>query len=84
VRVLDFKAGGFTEATSLLVEDGRIKWIGSEASHTLSGNLNVVDGGGRFAIPGLFDVHCDGLWCYRRLEVTRASRFTAWAGSAGG
>jgi Tol biopolymer transport system component len=57
VRVLDFKVGGFTEGTSLLVEDGRIQWIGSEAGHTLPGNLNVVDGGGRFAIPGLFDVH---------------------------
>ena len=57
VRVLDFKAGGFTEATSLLVEDGRIKWIGTEASHTLPGDLKVVDGGGRFAIPGLFDMH---------------------------
>ena len=57
VRVLDFKAGGFTERTSLLVEDGRIKWIGTEAGHTLPGNLKVVDGGGRFAIPGLFDMH---------------------------
>ena len=57
VRVLDFKAGGFTKATSLLIESGRIKWIGSEASHALPGNLKVVDGGGRFAIPGLFDMH---------------------------
>ena len=57
VRVLDFKAGGFTKATSLLIEGGRIKWIGSEASHALPGNLKVVDGGGRFAIPGLFDMH---------------------------
>ena len=57
VRVLDFKAGGFTNATSLLIEDGRIKWIGTEANHTLPRNLKVVDGGGRFAIPGLFDMH---------------------------
>ncbi|HEX8798145.1 MAG TPA: amidohydrolase family protein, partial [Terriglobales bacterium] len=57
LRILDFKAGGFTEVTSLLVEDGRIRWIGSEADHTLPGGLNVVDGGGRFAIPGLFDMH---------------------------
>ena len=42
---------------SLLIEDGRIKWIGTEASHTLPGNLKVVDCGGRFAIPGLFDMH---------------------------
>jgi Tol biopolymer transport system component len=57
VRVLDFKAGGFSEATSLLVEDGRIKWIGTETDHTLPTGLTVVDGGGRFAIPGLFDMH---------------------------
>jgi imidazolonepropionase-like amidohydrolase len=57
VRILDFKAGGFTESSSLLVEDGRIRWVGSEAEHTLPGDLNVVDGGGRFAIPGLFDMH---------------------------
>ena len=57
MRVLDFKAGGFTKATSLLIENGRIKWIGTEATHTLPGNLKVVDGGGRFAIPGLFDMH---------------------------
>jgi Tol biopolymer transport system component len=57
VRILDFKTGGFTEDTSLLIEDGRIKWIGTEASHALPGDLKVVDGGGRFAIPGLFDMH---------------------------
>ena len=57
VRILDFKAGGFTEGTSLLVEDGRINWIGTEASHSLPRDLKVVDGGGRFAIPGLFDMH---------------------------
>ena len=51
------KTGGFTEDTSLLIEDGRIKWIGTEASHALPGNLKVLDGGGRFAIPGLFDMH---------------------------
>jgi hypothetical protein len=57
VRVLDFKAGGFTDATSLFVENGRIKWIGAEASQALPRDLTVVDGGGRFAIPGLFDLH---------------------------
>jgi len=45
VRVLDFKAGGFTERTSLLVEDGRIQWIGTEAGRVLPQKLIVVDGG---------------------------------------
>lgn len=57
IRVLDFKAGGFTEPTTLMVEDGRIKWIGNEASHPGPQNATVLDGGGRFAIPGLFDMH---------------------------
>ncbi len=57
VRVLDLKAGSFTGATSLLVEDGRIQWIGAEASHTLPPDLYIVDAAGRFAIPGLFDMH---------------------------
>jgi imidazolonepropionase-like amidohydrolase/Tol biopolymer transport system component len=57
IRVLDFNAGGFTEPTALMVEDGRIKWIGNEASHPVPQNATVLDGGGRFAIPGLFDMH---------------------------
>jgi imidazolonepropionase-like amidohydrolase len=56
VRVLDFKAGGFAENTSLLVEDGRIKWIGPESGHALPQELTMVDCGWEFAIPGLFDV----------------------------
>ena len=57
VHVLNFTAGGFSESTSLLIEDGKIKWIGSEAGHTLPAGLTVVEGEGRFAIPGLFDMH---------------------------
>jgi imidazolonepropionase-like amidohydrolase len=78
VRVLDFKAGGFTEGTSLLVEDGRIQWIGSEAGHTLPGNLNVVDGGGRFAIPGLFDVHTHTATPIHPQSARDVSRMELW------
>lgn len=78
VRVLDFKVGGFTEGTSLLVEDGRIQWIGSEARHTLPGNLNVVDGGGRFAIPGLFDVHTHTATPIHPQSARDVSRMELW------
>jgi len=57
VCVLDLKTGGFTKSTSLLLEDGRIKWIGTEAGHALPKEPMTVDCGGRFAIPGLFDMH---------------------------
>ncbi len=67
VRVLDFPpkagppradaSGGFGPETSLFIERGRIRWIGSERGRKLPQGTVVVDAGGRFAIPGLFDMH---------------------------
>ncbi|MEE9234877.1 MAG: amidohydrolase family protein, partial [Candidatus Acidoferrales bacterium] len=61
VRVLDFAAGGFGGETSLYIEQGRIRWIGSEGRRRLPHETVIVDGGGRFAIPGLFDMHVHGV-----------------------
>jgi hypothetical protein len=60
VRVLDFAAGGFGPETSLLIENGRIKAIGANLDRSLAPGARVVDGEGRFAIPGLFDMHTHG------------------------
>lgn len=57
VRVLDFDLGGFGPETSLMLENGRIQWIGNENSHQISAATTVIDAKGRFAIPGLFDMH---------------------------
>ena len=57
VRVLDFASGGFGRETSLYIEQGRIRWMGSERGRQLSRETVTVDAGGRFAIPGLFDLH---------------------------
>ncbi len=57
VRVLDFDAGGFSEATSIFVDGGRIQWIGQEADQPLPAETTTLDAGGRYAIPGLFDAH---------------------------
>ncbi len=64
VRVLDFDAGGFGPETTVFVEQGRIRWMGSERGHTLPRETVTLDAGGRFAIPGLFDmhVHLDRWW----------------------
>jgi imidazolonepropionase-like amidohydrolase len=56
VHVLDLEAG-FGVETSLLVEGGRIAWIDTEESRVLPPGTEVLDAGGRFAIPGLLDVH---------------------------
>lgn len=62
VHVIDFAAGKFTSEQSIFIEDGRIRWIGSEQGQRLPSNVIRVDGRGRFAIPGLFDVHVHSAW----------------------
>jgi imidazolonepropionase-like amidohydrolase/Tol biopolymer transport system component len=57
LRLLDFTAGSFSAPTSVLVVDGRVRGIGEEADRLAPPNAVVVDAGGRFAIPGLFDAH---------------------------
>jgi imidazolonepropionase-like amidohydrolase len=57
VRVLDFKTGGFGAETSMYLEGGRILWIGTESEHEVPRDVAILDGEGRFAIPGLFDMH---------------------------
>ncbi|MGI8783114.1 MAG: amidohydrolase family protein [Acidobacteriota bacterium] len=70
VHVLDFppqtdpaqrdKAGGFGPETSIFIERGRIRWIGSEEGRKFPRDTVILDAGGRFAIPGLFDMHVHG------------------------
>jgi imidazolonepropionase-like amidohydrolase/Tol biopolymer transport system component len=57
IHVLDFTTGGFGTETSIYLEGGRIRWIGTEREHQLPSDVVILDGGGRFAIPGLFDMH---------------------------
>lgn len=62
VRVLDFARRGFTEETSVMIRDGRIEWIGPEGGRRIPPDATVLDGGGRYAIPGLIDVHVHSAW----------------------
>ncbi len=57
VRLLDFETGSFGRETSLLVESGRIRAIGPEAERDLPAGTEILDAAGRYAIPGLFDMH---------------------------
>lgn len=52
IRMLD--ENGTLGNADILMEDGRFKEIGQELPHE---GHEVVDGGGRFAAPGLIDVH---------------------------
>ena len=62
VRVLDFEAKRFGSESSVYLEGGRIRRIGSEAGQPIPDSTSVVDCGGRYAIPGLFDLHVHAAW----------------------
>jgi Tol biopolymer transport system component/imidazolonepropionase-like amidohydrolase len=62
VRVLELEQGRFTGETAIFVEDGRIRWIGSEQGRRVPADAVRIDAGGRFAIPGLFDAHVHSGW----------------------
>jgi imidazolonepropionase-like amidohydrolase len=57
VRVLDYAAGGFGQERSVYIDQGRIRWMGTEGGRNIARDAVIVDAGGRFAIPGLFDMH---------------------------
>jgi imidazolonepropionase-like amidohydrolase len=42
---------------SIIVENGRIAWMGNAAEEPQVQGATVIDGGGRFAAPGLTDMH---------------------------
>jgi imidazolonepropionase-like amidohydrolase/Tol biopolymer transport system component len=68
VRVLDLGAGEFGEETSLLIENGAIRWIGAERQRDLPEGVITVDAAGRRAIPGLFDFHVHSAWANHEAE----------------
>ena len=62
VRVLDAMTGKFSEDESMLIEKGRIRWAGAEAGRRIPADVARLDGGGRFAVPGLADSHVHTAW----------------------
>lgn len=67
LRVLDLRAGKFSDETSMLIEQGRIRWIGSENGRSIPANATRLDGGGRYAIPGLTDSHTHAAWTNQQI-----------------
>jgi imidazolonepropionase-like amidohydrolase len=57
VRLLDFDAKTFGPPTSVFIDDGRIAWMGSEHGRKNPSETFVLDASGKFAIPGLFEMH---------------------------
>lgn len=79
VRMLDFEAGRFGAEASMMIQDGKILWIGSEQGHEVPKNATVLDGGGRYAIPGLSDVHVHSAWAN---QLTNEDAFIAFGNTS--
>jgi imidazolonepropionase-like amidohydrolase len=55
VSVVSMEREGMDRNQTILIEDGKIKNIG--ANLKIPSNATVIDGTGKFVIPGLFDMH---------------------------
>ena len=57
VTVVDVEGGRLLPAQTVLVRGNRITAVGSSAEVGVPAGATVVDGAGRFLIPGLWDMH---------------------------
>jgi imidazolonepropionase-like amidohydrolase len=57
VNVVDVETGAILPDQTVLVEEGRIAAVGPSADVELPEGAEVVDGTGRYLIPGLWDMH---------------------------
>lgn len=48
--------------TTIVVREGRIAAVGPSSETTVPPAARVIDGGGLFVIPGLWDMHVHALW----------------------
>ena len=57
-NIVDVESGTIKESTTLITTEGKITYVGPEASIPVSPtNLETVDCQGKYLCPGLFDAH---------------------------
>lgn len=61
VTVIDPRDGSRREDTSILVRDGRITAVGPQAASATGTGVRVIDGAGRYAVPGYNNMHTHAL-----------------------
>ena len=57
VRVVDAVAESIAPNQSVIVSEGKIAWVGGADKEPSVAGARVIDGAGRFAAPGLTDMH---------------------------
>jgi cytosine/adenosine deaminase-related metal-dependent hydrolase len=60
VSVIDVAAGTTRADNTVLISGNRISYAGPAASATIPSGATVIDGRGKFLIPGLWDMHVHG------------------------
>ena len=56
-RWVNVHSGEIIPKTDVAVKDGRIAYVGPDASHTIGENTEIIAVNGRYLIPGLCDAH---------------------------
>ena len=51
------QSGEFVPETDVAIKDGRIAYVGPDASHTIGSGTRIIEAGGRYLLPGLLDGH---------------------------
>ncbi|HVM70564.1 MAG TPA: adenine deaminase [Anaerolineales bacterium] len=51
------QSGELVPETDIAVKDGRIAYVGPDASHTIGKQTRLLEAGGRYLVPGLLDGH---------------------------
>ena len=51
------QSGELVPDTDIAVKDGRIAYVGPDASHTIGKQTRIIEAGGRYLVPGLLDGH---------------------------
>lgn len=69
VTVVDVVAGILLPHTTVVSIGGRIATVGPAAAAAVPPGAQVIDGGGRFLIPGLWDMHSHSLWSPEAMQT---------------
>jgi adenine deaminase len=51
------QSGEIIPAIDVAVKNGRIAYVGEDASHTVGPDTQIIEAAGRFLVPGLLDAH---------------------------
>lgn len=57
LKLINVQSREVLDGWQVAVADGRFAYVGPDASHCIGADTEVVDGGGRYLIPGLCDGH---------------------------